>query len=165
FIAINLYWIARLLADRWPVPFTEEERRLYELALQNLSERDAFRLLRMAERKSVPDGTELILQGGSVDTLSLVVDGRVAVEEDATRVDSLGDGSFLGSIAFLSQNDGFAAPVTVRTSAPTTMLTWSFAKLNAECARNPALQVAIAASLGLEISRWLKTSRQMLLRA
>ncbi|MEM1362895.1 MAG: cyclic nucleotide-binding domain-containing protein [Pseudomonadota bacterium] len=164
FIGINLYWIALLLAERRPVPFTDEERRLYTMALQNLSERDAYKLLQMAERRAIPKGTELIPQGGTVDMLSLIVEGDVTVEENSKRVDRLGDGSFLGSIAFLSQGRDFASPVTVRTSAPTTVLTWKFSELNSLFSRNSALQIAMEASLGLEISRWLETSRQTLMR-
>lgn len=165
FIGINLYWITRLLAERRPVPFTEEERRLYSTALRNLSERDAFKLLRMAQRRSVPEGTDLIRQGGTVDALFLIVEGEAVVEADATRVDRLGDGSFLGSVAFLHQGADFAAPVTVRSSAPTTLLTWSFSRLNTEFSRNSDLQIAIEASLGMEISRWLQRTRQMLVHA
>ena len=71
FLCINLYWIARLLAERRPAPFTEEERHLYAIALQNLTERDAFKFLRMAERKTVPEGTVLVTQGDPVADLSI----------------------------------------------------------------------------------------------
>lgn len=163
FILVNLFWIGRLLAERWPVPFTEEERRLYAMALRSLSERDAFKLLRMAERRSVPSGTGLIQEGSPVEELFLVVEGEVSVEQGTMRVDSLSDGSFLGSIAFLNQNNDFASPVEVTSSAPTTILTWKFSELNSAFCRNSALQVAMEATLGLEISRWLQRSRQMLI--
>lgn len=165
FILINLFWIARLLAERWPVPFTEEERRLYSIALRNFSERDAFKLLRMAERRSVPGDTILIEEGGAVDELFLIVEGEVMVEQGATQVDSLGDGGFLGSIAFLNQNNDFASPVEVRSSVPTTLLRWRFSELNSAFSRNSALQVGMEATLGLEISRWLQKTRQMLIHA
>lgn len=165
FLCINLYWIARLLAERRPAPFTEEERRLYAIALPNLSERDAFNFLRMAERKTIPAGTVLVSQGDPVSELSLIVDGEIVVEEDTRQVDSLGEGSFVGAIALLSQKSGFHAPVTVRTAAPTTLLTWSFTELTSAFSRSSDLQVAIEASLGMEVSRWLQTTRQMLLRA
>ena len=165
FFCINLFWIARLLAERRPAPFTAEERHLYAIALQNLSERDAFKFLRMAERKSVPAGTVLVTQGSSVDELCLIVEGEAVVEEGSSRVDSLTEGNFVGAVALLSQKSDFSAPVTVSASTSTTMLTWSFEKLTAEFSRNSDLQIAIEASLGMEVSRWLQTTRQMLLRA
>lgn len=33
FLCINFYWIARLLMERRPAPFTREERHLYAIAL------------------------------------------------------------------------------------------------------------------------------------
>ncbi len=119
----------------------------------------------MAERRLTPKDSELIVQGDQVEELSLIVAGDVTVEENSKRVDDLGEGNFIGSVAFLSQGSDFAAPVTVRSIAPTTLLTWKFSKLNEELSRNSALQVAIEARLGVEISRWLQTSRQMLLSA
>ncbi|MET1413172.1 cyclic nucleotide-binding domain-containing protein [Roseibium sp. HPY-6] len=165
FLCINLYWITILLAERRPAPLTAEERRLYAIALQNLSERDAFKFLRKGQRKSVPAGTVLVMQGASVEELSLIVAGEVVVEQDGERVDGLREGNFVGAIALLSQRNDFTAPVTVRALAPTTLLTWSFAELTSEFSRNSALQVAIQASLGMEVSRWLQTTRHMLLRA
>ncbi|MEM8631159.1 MAG: cyclic nucleotide-binding domain-containing protein [Pseudomonadota bacterium] len=165
FIGVNIYWILRLLAERRPVAFTPEEKRLYSIALSNLTEHDAVKLLRMAERKSVPAGTELIRQGTAVGELSLIASGEVTVAEGSAQVDSLGEGNFLGAIAFLSQGMPFNTPVTVRSTAPTTLLTWRFADLNAEFSRNSDLQIAVEASLGLEISRWLQRTRQMLVRA
>jgi len=165
FLCINLYWIARLLAERRPAPFTEEERHLYAIALQNLTERDAFKFLRMAERKTVPEGTVLVTQGDPVADLSLIVEGDVVVEEDGKRVDDLTEGNFVGAVALLAQKGKFSAPVTVRTSTRTTLLTWSVSELTSEFSRNANLQVAIEASLGMEVARWLQTTRQVLLRA
>ncbi|WP_170556986.1 Crp/Fnr family transcriptional regulator [Ruegeria atlantica] len=165
FIFINLYWIARLLAERRPVQFTEEEGRLYALALQNLSEKDAFKLFRMAERRSVDAGTDLITQGRLVAELSLIVEGKVAVEENGTRVDTLGEGGFLGAIAFLNQDGEFNTPVTVRALESTKLMTWKFAELNAEFTRNADLQISLEARLGIEISKWLQKTRQALLSA
>ena len=47
FTGINLYWIVRLLLERRPVPFNDTERHLYEIALRNFNERDAYNLLQM----------------------------------------------------------------------------------------------------------------------
>lgn len=119
----------------------------------------------MAERKTVPAGTVLVMQGNTVEELSLIVEGEVVVEEDARRVDNLSEGNFVGAIALLSQNSKFSAPVAVRAADTTTLLTWNFAELTSEFSRNSDLQIAIEASLGMEVSRWLQTTRQMLLRA
>lgn len=165
FILINLYWIAKLLAERRPVQFTVEERRLYVNALQNLAEKDAFKLFRMAKRRSVDAGTDLITQGDTVAELSLIVEGKVVVEVGGTRVDKLGEGSFLGAIAFLKQDGDFPTPVTVRSLETTRLMTWKFSELNAEFVRSSDLQISVEARLGIEISKWLQTTRQALLGA
>lgn len=164
FVAINIYWITRLVLDRRPVPFSDDERRLYRLAFRNMSERDAFRLFRMGVWSSQPAGTTLLAQGQPVDALSLIVDGEVSVEMDGTCMDTLGEGRFLGGTAFLSRDTQFTAPVTVNATAPTRVIVWQFADLNACFAKDSDLQVAIEASLGLEISRFLQTARTQLLQ-
>ena len=47
FVAINIDWIIRLALNRRPVPVTDDERPLYQIALRNFSQRDALKLLRM----------------------------------------------------------------------------------------------------------------------
>ncbi|MFA3916118.1 cyclic nucleotide-binding domain-containing protein [Ruegeria hyattellae] len=163
FIAINLFWIIRLLAERRPVPFSDEERRLYRLALRNLKERDAFNLFRMGQRASVPNGDSLLQQGQPVNSLMLIVDGEVDVEINGTRVDTLGPGRFLGSTALLSQDENFSAPVTVSTTKPTTAYVWKFDTLNSAFSKNADLQIAIEASLGMEVSRYLRSARAQLI--
>ena len=164
FIAINIFWITKLFLDRRPVPFSDEERHLYQLAFRNMTERDAFRLFRMGVWSSQPAGTDLLTQGQRVNALSLIVEGAVGVEMDGTRVDTLGEGRFLGGIAFLTGDTDFATPVTVKAMAPTRTVVWQFEGLDAYLAKNAELEIAIEASLGLEISRFLQTARTQLLQ-
>ena len=164
FIAINIFWITKLFLDRRPVPFSDEERRLYRLAFRNMKERDAFKLFRLGVWSSQPAGTVLLTQGQPLDALSLIADGEVSVEMDGTHVDTLGQGRFLGGTAYLTRDTHFAAPVTVRAVAPTRTIVWKFAELDACFARDTELQVAAEASLGLEISRFLQTARTQMLQ-
>ena len=46
FSAINIYWIAKLILERRPVQFSDDEKRLYQLALRSLKEQDALKLSR-----------------------------------------------------------------------------------------------------------------------
>ncbi|MEW2919264.1 cyclic nucleotide-binding domain-containing protein [Ruegeria sp. ANG10] len=159
FTGINIFWIVRLLLERRPVPFTDTQRHLYEIALRNFSERDAYNLLRMGVAKSVPAGTRLLTQGGPVHSLSLIVDGEIVVEMNGEHVDTLGEGRFLGGTAFLSKDQGFAAPVAVTARTPSRVIEWKMPDLTAELQKQPDLAISIEASLGLEISRFLQTAR------
>lgn len=163
FIAINIYWITKLLLDRRPVPFNDEERHLYQLALRNIGERDAFKLFRTGDWSSVSAETTLLAQGEKVKNLSLIVDGEVSVEMDGNLVDTLGEGRFLGGIAFLNKDMPFKAPVTVRATKPTRIIVWQFTELESQFEKDSDLEIAIEASLGLEISRFLQTARTQLL--
>ncbi|MEM9105133.1 MAG: cyclic nucleotide-binding domain-containing protein, partial [Pseudomonadota bacterium] len=135
FALINLYWIKRILSDRRPVPFNDDERRLYRLAMQPFSEREAFTLFRLGTWSTVPAETTIFTQGEAVDTLMLIVDGQVDVEMDGKDVDTLGEGRFLGGIAFLNRDTKFTTPVTVRATETTRIITWSFSDLESQFAK------------------------------
>ncbi|MCV0427018.1 MAG: popeye domain-containing protein [Roseibium sp.] len=163
FIAINIFWIGRLLLDRRPVPFSAEERHLYQLALRNMGEREAFNLLRMGSHASVAATTELLKQGEPVPALMLIIDGEVNVEMDGVHVDTLNEGRFLGAVAYLSKEKSYKAPVTVRTTKPTRVITWQMPELESRVEKDSDLEIDLEASLGLEISRFLQTARTKLL--
>ncbi|MEM9634617.1 MAG: cyclic nucleotide-binding domain-containing protein [Pseudomonadota bacterium] len=163
FIAINIFWIVRLLLDRRPVPFSAEEKRLYKLALRNMGEREAFRLLHMGNRASVPAATALLTQGQPVENLLLIIEGEVHVEMNGEQMDTLGEGRFLGSVAFLSKDAHFKAPVTVRATKPTRVIVWPLSDLKNKLEKDSDLEIDMEASLGLEISRFLQTARTELL--
>ena len=156
FILINIFWITLLLLDRRPVPFTKEERKLYQLAFSHM--------LRMANWVSVPASTALMTQGQPVASLSLIAEGDVRVDLNGAAVDTLGAGRLLGGTAFLSQGAHFEAPVTVTTTAPCRLVVWSFNELQPQLEKDTGLQLGIEAAIGLEISRFLKTARAHLLR-
>lgn len=159
FTLINLYWVTTLMLERRPVPFNETERRLYDTALRNFSERDAYKFLQMGEYVSAQAGTTVLTQGKTVDSLWLVVSGEFDVSVDGTRKDTLGENRFLGGTAFLSDDPGFAAPVTVTARQPSQVLRWDLEELRSKLQLQPALALAIEASIGLEISRFLETAR------
>ncbi|WP_051644501.1 cyclic nucleotide-binding domain-containing protein [Labrenzia sp. DG1229] len=163
FIAINIFWIVRLFLDRRPVQLSAEEKRLYEIALRNMSKREAFGLFRMAQRSTVPEGTALLVQNEAVRSLTLIIDGKVSVDINGTIVDTLGEGRFLGAAAFLSKDPHKTAPVSVRATEPTKMFVWKFSELQAKLNGNPDLEIDIEASLGLEITRFLQAARVELL--
>jgi len=159
FISINIFWITKLLLERRPVHFSDDEMQLYQLALRNLKEHDALRLFRLGTWTFTAAGTTFLTQGQAVDSLTLIVEGKVKVEMDGKLVDTLGRGRFLGATAFLRRGTAFAAPVTVTAIEPTRAITWSSDKLDTQFANNIDLQVAIEACLGLELSRFLQTAR------
>ncbi len=49
FIALNAFWIVRLLLERRPVKMTEDEQRLYRLAFRVLTPREMLDLLKFVD--------------------------------------------------------------------------------------------------------------------
>jgi len=163
FTAINIFWIAKLLAERQPVHFSDDEKRLYQLALRNLKARDALKLFRLGTWRSLPEGAAIITQGKPGHDLMLIVEGSVNVERDGKVVDTLGEGRFLGATAFLNTGTDFTAPVTVTASEPMRIVNWPSTELKTLFAKETDLEVALQASLGLELSRFLQTARSEIL--
>lgn len=56
FVAINIYWIKRLMFERRPVTINDDERRLYKLAFRKMKERHALKLFRLGVWTSYPTG-------------------------------------------------------------------------------------------------------------
>ena len=151
------------MLERRPVHFSDDERRLYQIALRNLKEQDALKLFHLGAWTSTPAGTTFLTQGQAVDSLTLIAEGNVSVEMDGKRVDTLGEGRFLGATAFLRIGTDFTAPVTVKATEPIRIIAWSSAELETLFANDIDLKVAVEASLGLELSRFLQTSRTQIL--
>lgn len=164
FMAINIFWITKLILERRPVHFSDDERRLYELAFRNMNPRDALKMFQLGTWDSEPVGTKLLTEGRKVESLKLVADGKVSVEKKDNRVDTLGKGRFLGASAFLTRDTDFLAPVTVRAIEPTRVISWPFEKLEPMFAKNVDLEVAVEASLGLELTKFLETARANITR-
>lgn len=158
FIAINAFWIVKLLIERRPVNFSDDERRLYQLALRNMSEHEAAGLFRLGTWTTVPAGSLLLEQGKPVEALTLIASGTARVDDNGTLVDTVGEGRFLGATAFLSHGKKPMAPVTVKAAESTRVIVWPSAVLEKETSRDTDLEIAIEASLGLELSRLLWTS-------
>ena len=129
FISINAFWVARLLMERRPVHFSEEEQRLHDSALRHVADRDARRLFDLGKWTSVPTGTVLLNQGHGVKALTLMSTGKVKVLQNDVQVDTLEGDQFLGSAAYLAQDESFVAPVSVKTLEPTRIIVWEFNNL------------------------------------
>ena len=162
FISINAFWIAKLFMERKPVHFNEEERRLRDSALRHVGDRDARRLFDLGTWTTVPKGTVLLNQGQGVKALTLLSTGKVKVLQNNAEVDTLEGGRFLGSAAYLAQDEQFATPVTVETLESTRVIVWQFRDLQKLGTDNLELKADIEASLGQELTRFLQTARDQL---
>lgn len=155
FIALNLYWIVRLLLERRPVPMNEEEAKLYHLAFRTMTPRDMFKLLHLGSWQDHPAGQWFVRRGDAVEKLAIISSGKAGIELEGKAVGELKEGQFIGTIGFVSE-DLATADVVARNA--TRCLSWPSAKLKAFLKRNPELWAAFQRSLSRELIRRLRSS-------
>lgn len=155
FIAINVYWIARLVFERRPVHFTPEQKRLWETALHRLHPRHARTLFQRAVRKSVAANETLSTEGGTLNELALISEGKVKLMMNGKKVEELGPGHFVGSASFLEEEIDFPLVATIVAAEDTSMMTWKTRELRRVIKEDNQLSTAIEATLGLDIANML----------
>jgi CRP-like cAMP-binding protein len=159
FIAVNIYWITRLLIERRPVHFSPEEQRLYDEALRALKPCHARKLFEAARWERVPCGKQIMTQGQPLNTLMLIADGRFSIERDGILLDEVGEGRFIGSYTFLKNLKGCPAPVTSIAAKASRLAVWDNDKLRALIDNDVEFSTAIEANLGLELAHLLDHAR------
>ena len=102
FIALNLFWVVRLLLERRPVKLSEEEQRLYQLVFRTLTPREMLQLLKFAKWEDRDTGDILQKEGETHDRISVIVSGRAMVSYAGDRhLGEIGEGQIVGKISFI----------------------------------------------------------------
>ena len=166
FIAINVYWIGRLVYDRRPVHFTADQKRLWETALHRLHPRHARALFKIGKVKSVAPNETISTQGETLHDVALISEGKVELRIENKRIEELGPGNFIGTASFLERKLEFPSFATVVAAEPTLMITWNKRELRKLADRDHDLRMAIQATMGLEIANLLMKAwkRQALIK-
>jgi hypothetical protein len=110
FIAVNVWMIGRLVADRAHFRMSDEERRLFQL-LETLSPGEFRRLIKLGRWHSADKTTVLTLEDRPLDRLYYVLSGDIVIEK-AGHVRTIGPGTFIGEVAFLTSRPA-SATVTI----------------------------------------------------
>ena len=155
FIAINVYWIGRLVYDRRPVRFTDDQKRLWETALRRLHPRHARALFKIGKSRWVAPNEAISEPGETLNEIALISEGKVELKLNQTKVDELGPGNFIGPATFLERNLEFPTVANVVAVEPTLMITWDKNQLRKLVDRDRDLSIAIESTFGLEIMNLL----------
>jgi hypothetical protein len=155
FIAINLYWIVRLLIERRPVHLTADEARLRELSFPSLTAREARDLYAMGAWDDVSPGTSLIGHDRVESRFSVILRGDGDVVYRGMKVSQLGEGQFVGTID-LNAEQGIEIDVVMRT--PARLMCFPRNRLTAFLSNRPDVELALTRSVGLEIYRLLEAA-------
>lgn len=152
-IALNIIMIVLIFRDRLRFGIDDEVRPLFE-AFGVLSPGQFRRLLACAERVDGP--MAMTQRGVRPDHLFHVLSGFAEVNKDGRRL-SVGAGSFIGEIAFLT---GGPATADVGLLAEARVLKWEVGRLGALMRKEKAIDIALRGLLSHDLA--MKTSNSAL---
>ena len=155
FIALNLYWIGRILLERRPVRLSADEVQLCNMVFHSLTPQEMLKLLKLAHWEDVPVGKWLVEAGKKVDRLRVIFSGRARVEAQGTPVTDLGPGDLIGQISFITNEP---APVRIVAAEPTRCVTWYKSTLKDFLSLHPDLRAAFQVVLGIDLSHKVKAA-------
>jgi len=134
FTGINLFQSWRLHRERRPVKLTPEEEEVGRLAFPDLPPRKLLQVLSIGSWATPAPGERLIEHGKLVDSLSLIVRGKVRVSKEGLALGDLGPGEIVGSALLLS---GAVAEIDAVTAEPARTVRWEASTLERYLNANP----------------------------
>ena len=155
FIAINAYWIVRLLIERRPVHFAPDEARLRKLSFPSLTPREARDLFARGDWDDVAAGTSLVGRDRDRGRFSVILRGNADVLYHGEKISDFGEGQFVGGIDLHAEAVG---DLDILTRTPTRLMCWLRNDLQPFMAQRPDVALALARSVGFEVQRILGTT-------
>jgi CRP-like cAMP-binding protein len=131
---INLFQTWRLVVERRPVKLTAEEEEVRRLVFHDLPPKKALQVIGVGTWGSASPGEQLIERGKPLESIALIVRGRVQVTHEGRPLGELGPGEIVGSALLLS---GARAEVDAVTMEVTRTLRWNAATLERYLDANP----------------------------
>jgi CRP-like cAMP-binding protein len=108
------------------------------------SKRDLQQIASVADEVELPEGKQLTREGDRGREFFVILDGAADVRRNGRRVNSLGQGDFLGEIALVSKAPRTA---TVTTTKPTRALVITDQAFGALLRKSPQIQAGIVEAL------------------
>ncbi len=151
FIAINTYWIARLLVERRPVHFTPDEARLRTLSFPSLTSREARNLYAMGTWEDLAPDTSLVNYDKLNERFSVILSGIADVIYRDTKIAEFGEGQFVGGIDLHADE----IPIDVLVRKAVRAMCWPRRPLQAFLKNRPDVDLALERSVGFEVQKLL----------
>lgn len=155
FIAINFYWIVRLIIERRPVHLTADEGRLRELSFPSLTAREARDLYAKGIWVDLAPKTSVIVHDRDSHRFSVILRGDSDVLYQGATISQLGEGQFVGVLDL--QADGLN-DLDVVTRTAMRVMCWPQDTLRAFMAKRPDVALSLERSIGFELQRILDTA-------
>jgi hypothetical protein len=147
FVAINAFWVTRILRERAAVELPPELKALYDRHFAALTPPEFLRFWSWAERRVECDSL-LATQGQRPQALYFLLRGQAEVRQGGRELARLGAGSFVAEMSLLT---GETASADVRTLGEVELMRWPAEILQQTRARNPALWTRIQSALGHDL--------------
>lgn len=122
FILVNGWQIFKLLRERRPIAFAEDEQSLYDLVFSNLKPAKFKSVLDAGHWTDYQQGELILEEGADHEEMMIIARGRVSVEKEGARVSELGCGAFVGEMSYVRES---ASNATVRAVEATRCLRWA----------------------------------------
>jgi CRP-like cAMP-binding protein len=155
FIAINLYWIVRLILERRPVRFTPDQARLRELSFPSLTPREALALFKTGVWHDLEPGVSLLVHDRGGNSFSVILRGDADVIYRGQKISEVGEGHFVGVIDVHAEK-GEEIDVFVRTASR--VMSWSRQPLQQYLVQRPDVALALQRSLDVQLRELLGTA-------
>jgi hypothetical protein len=149
FTGINAYKAGQLFLERRPVKLTVEEEEVRRLAFTDLSPREVLRIVSIGSWTTSEVGDRLIERGKSVESISLIIRGKVEVTKEGRVLGALGTGELVGSALLLS---GTAPEVDAVTVEPARTLRWDVGTLQRYLDAHPETRIVLQRHLARDLA-------------
>ena len=155
FIALNVYWIVRLVLERRPVELTPDQQQLCELVFHTISPRQMLAMLKRGEWRHAEAGECFQPMGTPMDRLIVIFSGQVGVDVNGRQVGEIVPGQFVGSISFVTDDP---SPASFTAMQPTRYVEWRKSEVKPLLTKDPGLGQAIQATLGIDLASQLRAA-------
>jgi CRP-like cAMP-binding protein len=163
FTGINVFQAWRLVVERRPVKLTAEEEEVRTLVFRDLPPKKVLQVISVGTWASASPGEQLIERGKPLESVALIVRGKVQVTHEGRPLGELGPGEVVGSALLLS---GARAEVDAVTTEATRMIRWNAATLERYLDANPEtrnlFQRHLARDLAGKVERLASDDRSLM---
>ena len=121
FMALNVYWICKLLLERRPVKLSDDEQQLCQIAFRTLTPREMKKILNLSSWEDADLGECFVSKDEPLEKLILIYSGKANVELDGKKVGELNAGQFIGELSYFT--DEVAAANVIATES-TRYVSW-----------------------------------------
>lgn len=152
FIAINIYWIIRLMIERRPVHLSPDEERLRQISFPSLTPREARNLFAVGRWDDIASGASVVSHDRAGNRFSVILRGTADVIHGSVKISELGEGQFVGAIDLRADSSG-DIDILMRTAAR--VMCWPRERLDAFLSQRPDVALALQRSIGFELQQLL----------